>query len=558
MLTHLYIKNFTLIDELDIPISPGFAVITGETGAGKSILLGALAMLLGARAESRVIKDGRDRCVVEAHFSLAGLSLQAFFQDEGIDYDPDDCIVRRELNAKGKSRAYINDQPVALATLKQLGERLVDIHSQHQNLLIQKEDFQLQVLDTMAGDDDLLAQYAEAYATWHECRAALAALQARIQKEREEEDFMRFKYDELQDAHLQAGEQEQLEQEAQTLSHAEEIKEALYDADQRLGQDGGVVETVRHIADSLDTISRVFPQAADTGQAVRTAGVELKELARDISAMLDGVDFDPRRLDQLNQRLDQLYTLQRKWHADSVEELMAQRDDIATKLQQIQNADDEVAALQAQATEAEATCQCLAEGLGRVRKETAKEVADELRQRLIPLGMPNVRFEIHTAPKPLAADGADKVSYLFSANSGAALQPISDIASGGELSRVMLVLKAMASRRAGLPTLIFDEIDTGVSGKIAEQMARLMAQMAQAHRQIICITHLPQVAACGGSHYKVEKTDTPQGTTSRLRQLTDEERVHEIAQMLSGANITEAAITNAKELLGVVTGGCNL
>ena len=552
MLKQLYIKNFTLIDELNISLYPGFSVITGETGAGKSIILGAIGLLLGNRADSKAIKAGRDRCVIEAHFDLSRYGMQKFFDDNDIDYDADDTIIRRELTAAGKSRAFINDTPVPLTRMRELGEQLVDIHSQHQNLLLQKEDFQLNVVDIIAQDADQLKVYQKEYYAYRKAKELLEELKAEIAKNRENEEFMRFQHKELEDANLQEGELEQLEQEAETLSHSEDIKTALYEADNALsGDDDSILDKLKNATHHLENICDVYPNMADVAGRMQSSYIELKDIAQEISSSVDHVEFDPNRLDAINTRLDKLYTLQQKFHVETVTELIATRDRIAEQLSHIDNGDEdieekekEVAALLAKA-EKQATL------LTSIRQKSAKAIEKEMKGRLIPLGIPNVRFEIAFAEKPLSGNGADKVSFLFSANKSTQLQPVSQVASGGEIARVMLSLKAMISGAVKLPTIIFDEIDTGVSGKIAEKMADIMEEMGLQNRQVLSITHLPQIAAKGSHHYKVLKEETENGTISHMKELNNQERIEEIAQMLSGSDITQAALANAKELLRI-------
>lgn len=550
MLKQLYIKNFTLIDELNIQLHPGFSVITGETGAGKSIILGAIGLLLGNRADSKAIKAGKDRCVIEAHFDLSRYNMEQFFTDYDIDYDPADTIIRRELTAAGKSRAFINDTPVSLTRMRELGEQLVDIHSQHQNLLLQKEDFQLNVVDIIAQDDKQRTTYQGLFREYRKANEQLLHLKEEIAKSRENENFLRFQYKELDDAHLQTNEQEELEQEAETLSHSEEIKTALYNADNALsGEEGSVLEMLKSTGQQLADIKDVYPEVAELTERMDSCYIELKDIAQEISSQVDSVDFDPNRLDDINSRLDTIYRLQQKFHVESVPALLEHQDQLKEQLSHIDNSDEDVEVLTRQVNELLEKTKKEAATLTETRKKAAKKIETEMKQRLIPLGIPNVRFEISFAKKPLSADGADKVSFLFSANKSTLLQPVSQVASGGEIARVMLSLKAMISGAVKLPTIIFDEIDTGVSGKTAEKMANIMEEMGNLERQVISITHLPQIAALGSHHYKVSKEETPNGTLSHLKELSAEERVQEIAQMLSGSDITEAALANARELL---------
>ena len=532
MLKHLYIKNFTLIDELDIELYQGFSVITGETGAGKSIILGALGLLLGQRADSKAIKQGAEKCVIEAHFDLSRYGMTDFFEENEIEYDAADCIVRRELTASGKSRAFINDTPVQLSLLKELGEQLVDIHSQHQNLLLNKQDFQLNVVDIIAGDEKELQLYQQAYTQYHATEKELSALKESIEQNRQNADFLQFQFEELTQANLAGGEQEELEQKSETMSHSEEIKSALYEADNALSaEQTGVVGSLRTALSAMRQIEKVLPDAGELVERLDSSYIELKDIAQEISSQMEHVDFDPAELDAINNRLDKLYDLEKKYHVETIEELIAKRDELKIQLGRIENSDEALAELQQKLAAQLAQAQKAAEALTKLRTKAAKQIEKEMQGRLMPLGMPNVKFSIEMTQEPLNVSGQDKVAFLFSANTSTPLQPISQVASGGEIARVMLSLKAMISGAVKLPTIIFDEIDTGVSGKTAEKMAEIMQEMGHHERQVISITHLPQIAALGSAHYKVEKEETAKGTISRMRKLSDDERVLEIAQI---------------------------
>jgi len=552
MLKHLYIKNFTLIDILDIDLYPGFSVITGETGAGKSIILGAIGLLLGQRADLKALKQGTEKCVIEAHFDLSRYHMESFFTDNDIEYDANDCIIRRELTAAGKSRAFINDTPVQLSMLKELGDRLVDVHSQHQNLLLNKQDFQLSVLDIIADDAKEVADYKDTYDTFHQASKALDTLKETIERDRQNVDFLQFQYHELQSANLIIGEQEELEQKSDTMTHSEDIKSALYTADNALQADGtGIVESLRCALSALKGICHVFPEAEELTARIDSTYIELKDIAQEIGRLLEGIDFDPGELDQINDRLDYLYGLQKKYHSEDTRALIVLRDSLKQQLEQVENSDEALQEQQQKVDKLKVACMQKAKHLTLLRTKAAKKIETEMQQRLVPLGMPHIRFQIKMSQEDLTANGQDKVAYLFSANTSTPLQPVSQVASGGEIARVMLALKAMISGAVKLPTIIFDEIDTGVSGKIAEKMAEIMYEMGCHERQVISITHLPQIAALGSAHYKVEKEDTPQGTTSRMTLLSPEKRVIEIAQMLSGSEVSEAAIQNARQLLRI-------
>ena len=551
MLKHLYIRNYALIDELDIDFPAGFSVITGETGAGKSIILGAIGLLVGNRADIKSIKPGAKKCVIEAQFGIAGYGLEPLFTDNDIDFDPDECIVRRELSATGKSRSFVNDSPAPLQFLRQLGDKLIDIHSQHQNLLLQKEDFQLGVVDIIAHDDKQKELYSKSFNEYEKARKALTDLQKSIEKARENEEFLRFQYNELQTAQLSDGIQEELEQESAALSHSEDIKSALFNADNILNADvDGIVGRAGEAADALHGIESVYPKVKELADRLDSAKVELADIAADVSADTDNVDFDPARLDEVNARLDNIYSLEQKHHVNTVAELIKIRDEIEKLLDGIDDGDNQLGELQKRVDDTSAACKKEATKLSALRKKAATEVEKQMSSRLIPLGMPNVRFKVDIQKKELSADGTDRILFLFSANKSTDLMPVAEVASGGEIARVMLSLKAMISGAVNLPTIIFDEIDTGVSGAIANKMAQLMKEMADAGRQVIAITHLPQIAAMGEAHYKVEKEETDTGTTSHMRRLTDDERISAIAAMLSGDNITEAALQNARELMG--------
>lgn len=556
MLKELHIRNFALIDSLDIDFESGFSVITGETGAGKSIVLGAIGLLMGQRADTKAIKTGAQKCSIEAHFNLSAYDMKKWFDENEIDYDADDCIIRRELTASGKSRGFINDTPATVHQMKELGEMLMDVHSQHQNLLLQKEDFQLNTVDIIAHNTKEREAYTKAFHELHAAEKALAELKESISENQKNEDFMRFQLDELTAANLVAGEQEELEQEQDSASHTEEIKSALYTADTLLnGDNNDIISNLKQVCGSIESITSVFPQVEELSERLESAYIEIKDIASDINSALDDVEFDPNRLEYINDRLDTLYSLEKKYSKSTVEELIEERDRLQRAIDTIDNYDKELKEQTTKVASLRKETLQLAAALTKTRTKAAKTVEEEIHKRLTALGMPNVQFAVElTCNKSddsshLTKDGQDKIAFMFSANKGMELRPVSQVASGGEIARVMLSLKAMISGAVKLPTIIFDEIDTGVSGKMAEKMAEIMKEMGEANRQVISITHLPQIASKGSCHYKVEKHDTESGTTSLMRRLNDEERVQEIAQMLSGENITEAALTNARELL---------
>ena len=551
MLQSLYIQNYALIDKLDISFVPGFSVITGETGAGKSIILGAIGLLLGQRAEVKAIRNGAPKCVVEAKFRIAAYGLERFFADNDIEFDPEECIIRREVSAGGKSRAFINDTPASLAQMKTLGEKLIDVHSQHQNLLLNKEGFQLNVLDILAQDDKELSAYRTLYAEYKQACRKLEDFTAQAEKSRQDEDYIRFQLEQLDEAGLKEGEQEALEQEAETLSHAEDIKSGLYNVQQLIDGDGGSLPLTKESIQTLQAVAKVYPPAQEWAERLDSCYIELKDIAREISGAEESVEFNPARLDYVNDRLNRIYSLEQKHHAKSVEELVALTEDYRSRLDAIVSFDDRIAELEREKNALHGKVMKQADTLTRLRTQAARHVEEHMKQLLVPLGMPNVRFAVELARrKEPDMNGTDTVTFLFSANKNGALQNVASIASGGEIARVMLSLKAMIAGAVKLPTIIFDEIDTGVSGSIAEKMALIMEDMGRQNRQVISITHLPQIAARGIAHYKVYKEDTETGTDSHIRKLTDEERVEEIAHMLSGTTMTEAAVQNARSLLG--------
>ena len=498
------------------------------------------------------MRSGAKKCVIEAHFDLSHYHFNDFFEENDLDFDPDDCILRREVSASGKSRAFINDMPVSLALMRELGNQLIDIHSQHQNLLLQKDDFTLEVVDTLAHNETVKVAYRQAFAQRNAVGQQLDTLKEQIERSRENEDYTRFLCQELDKAQLTEGLQEQLEQEAETLSHAEEIKTVLYETATTLqGDEGNVVEKLKTTANQLHHLTAVFPAVAELADRLDSTYIEVKDIASEADALTDGIEYRPDELAAINERLDIIYSLQRKHHVATVEELMALHNQLLSQLEAIDHGEERVKALEDDFQRLDSLCREQAAKLTATRIRYAREVEKALRDRLVPLGIPNVRFEVEVAAKPLANDGADKIQFLFCANKEGMLQPIGQIASGGEIARVMLSLKALISGAVKLPTIIFDEIDTGVSGRVAEKMAQMMHEMGEQHRQVISITHLPQIAAQGRYHYKVKKEDVGDTTLTSMRQLNTEERIEEIAQMLSGSDITPAAIENAKSLLGI-------
>ena len=552
MLRSLYIQNYALIEKLDISFSSGFSVITGETGAGKSIILGAIGLLLGQRADVKAIRVGASKCVIEARFDISAYGMQPFFEENELEYE-EECILRREVSASGKSRAFINDTPASLAQMKELGEQLIDVHSQHQNLLLNKEGFQLNVLDILSHNEEALSAYQHIFGAWKQAQQDLEALVARANQDKSDEDYIRFQLEQLEEAHLSAGEQEELEQEADTLSHAEEIKAGLYRVGQTLYSDeGGLLSGLKECLNTMLGLQRVYPVAGELAERMESTYIELKDISQEVSGKEDEIEFDPERLDEVNERLNLIYTLQQKHRVSTVGELLALTDEYAAKLSAITSSDEHIEELKARCDALYNKVKKQAAVLTKARTAAAREVEKQMAARLVPLGMPNVRFQVEIgARKEPGIHGADTVNFLFSANKNGALQSVSSVASGGEIARVMLSIKAMIAGAVKLPTIVFDEIDTGVSGEIADRMADIMQEMGEQDRQVISITHLPQIAARGRAHYKVYKQDNETETNSHIRRLTDDERVEEIAHMLSGAKLTEAALNNARALLEV-------
>lgn len=553
MLKHLHIENYALIESLDIDLNDGFSVITGETGAGKSILLGAIGLLTGDRADLSAIQSGKQRCILEATFNTEGYDLEAFFQEEDLDFDPSECIIRRELTANGKSRAFINDTPTTINALKRLGNRLIDIHSQHQNLLLGQEDFQLSVLDAVASMPELIQSYSQAFHKWTQAVKALNEAQSSLDESRKDEDYLRFLVTELANFNPQPGEDETLQQQCDMLEHAQDIKSALMLGYGQLSEgDTPVTDTLRQVRNQLSSIQPYFQQAEELAERIESCRIELQDIAGTLESEGESIDYDPMRLEELQSRLNTLYSLEQKHHVGSSEELTELMKRMKERLDMMDNSDEYIKQLQKEEQECRSLLERISGKLTEKRSMAAKKVEKEVISSLKMLGMPNVRFQVHiSATESPTPKGMDKVSFLFSANLGSDMQNISHVASGGETARVMLSLKAILSGAVSLPTIIFDEIDTGVSGHIAESMANIMHKMGQQGRQVISITHLPQIAALGQHHYKVWKEDTDKITRSHITYLGQEERITELANMLSGSNVTKEAKNNARALLGL-------
>ena len=534
MLRSLYIQNYALIEKLDISFGAGFSVITGETGAGKSIILGAIGLLLGQRAEVKAIRQGASKCVIEARFDISAYGMEPFFEENELEYE-EECILRREVYASGKSRAFINDTPASLVQMKELGEQLIDVHSQHQNLLLNKEGFQLNVLDILSHNDEQLSVYQSLYREWKQTQQDLADLIARAEQNKADEDYIRFQLEQLEEANLSAGEQEELEQETDTLSHAEEIKAGLFRVGQLLTSDeGGLLAGLKESLNTMLGLQKVYSPATELAERLESTYIELKDVSQEVSSQEEDVEFNPERLEEVNDRLNLIYTLQQKHRVTTVEELLALTEEYAAKLAAITSYDERIGELTTLCDTLYNKVKKQAAVLTKARTGAAREVEKQMASRLVPLGMPNVRFQVEMGMrKEPGVHGEDTVNFLFSANKNGALQSISSVASGGEIARVMLSIKAMIAGAVKLPTIVFDEIDTGVSGEIADRMADIMQEMGEQDRQVISITHLPQIAARGCAHYKVYKQDNETETNSHIRSLADEERVEEIAHMLS-------------------------
>ena len=554
MLKHLYIKNYALIEELDMDFQEGFSVITGETGAGKSILLGAIGLLLGQRADSKSIQTGANRCVIEAEFYLEGFGLETFFSENDFDFEGHTCTLRRELTSAGKSRAFINDTPATVAQLKELGSHIIDIHSQHQNLLLANENFQMEILDILGNNEERIKQYSTIYQEYKTLEHALEKLKERINSDKENEDYLRFQLKQLSEFNPIAGEDETLQEEAETLSHAEDIKSALFQATERMsGEQYGIVSSLRQVLQTLQSATRHYPAAEEWHARVEEAYIDLKDLSQELEEKAESIAFDPQRLEAINNRLDELYTLEKKHHTDSAEGLLRIKEQLAQQIGEMDCSEEDIAEKEKELAQVKKNLVEKAGELTQSRSEAATLLQEKMHSMLAPLGMPNAHLDVLVAPlETPSAKGMDQVVFFFSANKNGTPRPIADVASGGEVARVMLSLKTLISKTKQLPTIIFDEIDTGVSGNIADCMAQMMKEMASNHKmQVISITHLPQIAAMGATHYRVYKEDTSDQTLSHIKQLDKEERIKEIANMLSGAQVSQAAIENAKQLLNL-------
>lgn len=550
MLKHITIRNFALIEHVEIELSAGFSVITGETGHGKSVFLGAVAMLLGQRSDVKAIREGADRCVIEGLFDLEGFGLEPLFEENDIDYDRE-CIIRRELAASGRSRAFINDTPVNVSLLKEIGARLIDIHSQHQNLLLGDRNYQLGVLDVLAVNRVLLGGYKERYDKYLSLQRELTERRKALEAAKRDEEWLRFQLDELEAASLKSGELQELEQELQELSHAEDIQAALYGAYNAIdGDERSMLQALREASSALSRIAAHYGAAQELADRLESNYIELKDCCDEMQQRAGRVQFAPARLEFVENRVAQIYSLMKKHRVEGAEDLIALAAEYSAKLDSIAFGDDDIRELEKRIKSASEELLQVAAELTAKRKESAAELKEKIIAILVNLGMPMIRFEVEFRPVDgFTPSGCDDVVFLFSANSSSAPQPLSDVASGGEMSRVMLALKSLIASSTKQPTLIFDEVDTGVSGILAERMGRIMQQMACGLCQVLSITHLPQVAALGSNHYKVYKEETAKGTVTNIIRLEQEDRVREIAQMMSGEVLSEAALDNARGLL---------
>lgn len=549
MLKSLSVENYALIEKTNVEWNQGFSVITGETGSGKSILLGALGLVQGQRADSKALKDEEKKCVVEAEFDISAYALSSFFEENDIDYD-DNCIIRREIAPNGKSRAFVNDTPVALTLLKELTAKLIDIHSQHETLLLNEASFQLQVLDALSETSDPLTAYRTLFKEYSKKKRELKELIALNDERNANRDYLEFQLRQLQEAKFSENEQTDLEEEVNALSHTTELKEALSKSMWLLSEkEENICSALKEATNAIASIEGFSESYSEVKERLNSCLIELKDITREVEMKLSDVNVDPQRLEQANERLDLIYTLEKKHHVDNLADLLNLQADFEKQLSEMDNAQEATEAIEKEIALLKDKLTNLAKQISEKRQKAKPKLEQSIAEILRGLGMPNAKLEVCVEPLPeLDGNGGDAVKFLFSANKNATLQPISNVASGGELSRVMLALKSILCQSEELPTIILDEIDTGVSGEVADKMGDLMQKMGE-QMQVISITHLPQIAAQGATHYKVYKEDNELTTLSHIKQLNETERVTEIAQMLSGSALSEAAIQNAKELL---------
>ena len=549
MIKQLHISNYALIDKLDIKFDDGLTIITGETGAGKSIILGALSLILGERADSKAIRDASVKTIVEATFDIQGYGLEPFFNDNDIDWDDHECLVRRELAPNGRSRAFINDTPVQLAVLRELSTRLLDIHSQHSNMLLSRPAFQLSILDNIAGNGQLLEKYKVAYRDYRQAATQLNLTQSEIEKLRRDEDYIRFQLDELQSLNFKPDEDAELEALQSKLSNITELKESLWDVENQLsGEENSILDRLSIVAQRLEDAERNLSDVEGMPSRVRTSLIDLKDIAQSVASIVDTLNDDPAELDRVNDRLNSLYSLQRKHNVQDVNQLLEIQHDYERQLSEIEHNDDIINELEARVAATREVASQLAIQLSAQRHQAAKRFGEELLTLAMPLGLKNIAFDVEFTSTDLVDSGTDNVEFMMAFNKNQRPMPVKDTASGGEISRVMLCIKTIIARHMQLPSIIFDEVDTGVSGDVANMIGEMMLDIASTI-QVIAITHLPQVAANGDHHLRVFKTDTQDETLTRVETLGPEEHVMEIARMLSGKDLNQAAIDNAKSLI---------
>lgn len=551
MLSSLHISNYALIGSLDLDLKHGFSVITGETGAGKSIILGALGLLQGNRADTKAIKTGEKKCIVEGTFETEGLGVRGLLEKEDIDCDDTTITIRREISASGKSRTFINDSLATLNLLREVSQHLIDIHSQHQNLLLGRETFIIDTLDCIAAAPGTLHDYRTAYREWHESESKLRRMREQAAKAQQEQDFITFQLEELERLQLKEGEKQQLEEELQILAHAEEVRQALCSAGNMLGndEDDSLPARLSKAREALESIADFLPAAQEMAERIESARIEINDIARETENEADGIEADPARLAYVEERLSNIYSMLKKHHVESDTELIARQTSMRKQLNLIENADALIARQEETARNARKRMLAAASTLTENRLKAAASIEQQLKERLQHMGMPNGQFRFDFTKRQMPdITGTDAVRFLFSANKAVAPQDIAQTASGGEIARVMLVLKAIIAQQKEMPTIIFDEIDTGVSGTMAERMGQVMQQIST-RAQVICITHLPQIAALGSNHYKVYKEEGDDGTESHITPLNETQRVEEIAHMLSGEHLTPEALANAQTLL---------
>lgn len=550
MLRHLSIHNYVLISSLEMDFHAGFSSITGETGSGKSIILGALGLIMGQRADSKAISEGAQKCVIEADFDISLYPLQEFFQESDLDYDPEHCVVRRELSVNGKSRCFINDTPVTLAQLKQLTGQLIDIHSQHENLLLGANHFQLDVLDTLAQNKAEKEAYKSAYDAFRKAQGHYNSLRENIEKQKADADYIRFQFNQLHEANLQPDEEMELESQLNIMEHTEEIKTSLAQiVDMFENDEQGILPRMKFSANLLNKTLTHYAELQNDADRLESAYIELKDLAAGLADRFENMEFDPQQLQFLQDRYNLLNTLMQKHSVRSTRELIALYEQYDSQLQNIDNADEAMEEARRQLEQAQQVMQQAAQVLSETRQKAIHPIELRLVEQLRALGIQHPQFQVQLSPVEHPQEsGMDEVTFLFAANKNQTMRNVAEVASGGEIARLMLCFKALLAEKQALPTIIFDEIDTGVSGEVADNIARIMQQMGT-HMQVLAITHLPQIAAKGNTHYKVYKKDTEERTETFIKQLLPDERVREIAQMLSGASITEAALENARMLL---------